>query len=136
MSGKRKLANIEAPAANEGREDLRSLVRAEDSDPFRLLGPHQVRHHGRAALAIRTFRPGADRISIVWGKARTIYPAERIHPDGVFEAILPLSAIGLQDKEAAAPSSYRLHFHFTGGKWREYKEFILPCGLQTPGESA
>ncbi len=114
-SHKRKLADIQAPASTEGREDLRSLVRAEDSDPFRPLGPHWVGQNNRPALAIRAFRPGADRVSIVWGKSRAIHPAERIHPDGVFEVILPLSATGLQDKEAVPPSSYRLHFHFTGG---------------------
>ncbi|HEY6441860.1 MAG TPA: 1,4-alpha-glucan branching protein GlgB [Candidatus Acidoferrales bacterium] len=119
MSHKRKLADIEVPAASEGREDLRSLVRAEESDPFHLLGPHWVAQNNRPILAIRTFRPGADRVGVVWGKSRAIHPAERIHPDGVFEAILPLSATGLQDKEAVTPSSYRLHFHFSGGSSME-----------------
>jgi 1,4-alpha-glucan branching enzyme len=115
MGNKRKLADIGVPAATEAREDLRSLIRAEDSDPFRLLGPHWVGRNNRPALAIRAFRPGADRVGVVWGKSRAIHPAERIHPDGVFEAILPLGSTGLQDKAGVSPSSYRLHFHFIGG---------------------
>ncbi len=126
MSDKRKLADIEVSTTTEGGE-LHSLVRAEESDPFRLLGPHQVDRHGRPVLAIRTFRPGADRVSVVWGKARAIHPAERVHPDGVFEAILPLSATGLRNEEVAAPSSYRLHFHFTGGGDLEtYDPYAFP----------
>ncbi len=130
MSDKRKLADIDTPAVTEGREDLRSLVRAEESDPFRLLGPHWVSQNNRPALAIRAFRPGADRVGIVWGKSRAIHPAERIHPDGVFEAILPLSATGLRGEEAVAPSSYRLHFHFTGGGDLEtYDPYAFPLVL-------
>ncbi|MGH9494585.1 MAG: 1,4-alpha-glucan branching protein GlgB, partial [Candidatus Sulfotelmatobacter sp.] len=127
MTNNRKLADTEIPVTNEGREDLRSLVRAEDSDPFRLLGPHQISRNGRPALAIRTFRPIADRVGIVWGKDRSIHPAERIHSDGVFEAILPLSATGLRNEETVAPSSYRLHFHFTGGSTVEtYDPYAFP----------
>ncbi len=127
MSDKRKLADIEVSAASEGREDLRGLVRAEDSDPFRLLGPHRVSQSNRPALAIRAFRPGADRVGVVWGKSRAIHPAERIHPDGVFEAILPLSATGLRAEEAVAPSSYRLHFRFTNGSDLEaYDPYAFP----------
>jgi 1,4-alpha-glucan branching enzyme len=102
-------------------------VRAEDSDPFRLLGPHRVGRAGTPALAIRTFRPTANRVDIVWGKNRSVHPAERVHPDGVFEAILPLSATGLRDEEAIPPSSYRLHFHFTGGSDLEtYDPYAFP----------
>jgi 1,4-alpha-glucan branching enzyme len=127
VTDERKIEDIELPAASQGREELRSLVRAEDSDPFRFLGPHRLDHNGRGALAIRTFRPGVDRVTIVWGKDRTIYPAERIHPDGVFEAILPLSALRLRDEEAIAPSSYRLRFHFAGGSELEtYDPYAFP----------
>ena len=127
MTDKRKIEDVELPAADQGREELRSLVRAEDSDPFRFLGPHRLDQNGRGTLAIRTFRPGADRASIVSGKDRTIYPAERIHADGIFEAILPLSALRLRDEEAIAPSSYRLLFRFAGGSELEtYDPYAFP----------
>jgi 1,4-alpha-glucan branching enzyme len=45
----------------------------------------------------------------------------------VFEAILPLSATGLRDEEAVPPSSYRLHFYFTGGSDLEtYDPYAFP----------
>ena len=127
MGDKRKSTGMGVAAASSVREDLRSLVHAEDSDPFRLLGPHRVGRAGAPALAIRTFRPTADRVDVVWGKNRSIHPAERIHPDGVFEAILPLSATGLRDEGAVPPSSYRLHFHFTAGtEFEAYDPYAFP----------
>jgi 1,4-alpha-glucan branching enzyme len=127
VTDERKIEEFELPAADQRREKLRSLVRAEDSDPFRFLGPHRLDQNGRGALAIRTFRPGADRASIVWGKDRTVYPAERIHADGIFEAILPLNALRLRDEEAIAPSSYRWRFRFAGGSELEtYDPYAFP----------
>jgi 1,4-alpha-glucan branching enzyme len=127
MSESRRVAKIETTSLDDTQKELQNLARAEDSDPFRLLGPHWVSRHGDRCLAIRTFRPSAEHVSIVWAADGAAHPARRIHPDGVFEALLPLKATGLHDQEQIAPSSYRLRFRFTDGSELEsYDAYAFP----------
>jgi 1,4-alpha-glucan branching enzyme len=97
------------------QDELESVVGAVHSDPFRFLGPHWVERGGKRALAIRALRPGALGVTIVWSATHALYPAGQIHPDGLFEAVLPGDLPGLREGEAPAPAAYRLQFQFAGG---------------------
>ena len=69
---------------------LDSFIRGEHGDPFSILGPHAVRDGSRADLAIRTFRPEAREVRVVpQGVGLPPQVMRRIHPAGLFEAILP-----------------------------------------------
>ena len=115
------------PVAGNFPDELEELVRAEESDPFRVLGPHWVERDGKQALAIRAFHPDARELTVVWGDGKNRYPAAQIHPAGVFEAAIPASAIGLAGGEAVAPSAYRLRFRFAdGAEFETYDAYAFP----------
>src|SRR4051794_39232532 len=84
------------------REVIDHLVHANFWDPFSILGPHEVERDGKVAHAIRAFLPEAGNAWVVMagkGQADARVPLRRIHPDGLFEAILP---------GPSAPPPYRL----------------------------
>src|SRR5271156_2356712 len=108
-------------------DDLEALLRAEESDPFRLLGPHWVERDGKPALAIRAFRPDALEESVVWDSGRTSHPAAKIRPAGIFEAIIDASALGLSSGASIPPSAYRLRFRFPdGAEFETYDAYAFP----------
>jgi len=57
------------------------------STPFDFLGMHTALNGAEPALVIRTFQPQAEAVSV--DRAGTLFAMERIHPDGVFEAVFP-----------------------------------------------
>ena len=77
-------------------DELNSFLSATHADPFRILGPHRQGDD----LAIRVFRPDAQKIDIVLnGESKEQVPAEKIHSDGFFCARVP---------EATRDLDYRL----------------------------
>jgi 1,4-alpha-glucan branching enzyme len=102
------------PLGETTSNGLESLIQARHSDPFSILGPHWVEREGKRVLAISALCPGADEMSVAWAANQKAYPARRIHPAGVFEAVLP-AGIGVREGERVAPGSYRLQFQFAGG---------------------
>ncbi len=105
------------PAAFQA--ELERIIRAEDSDPFHFLGPHWVDRNGEHVLAIRTFRPAATEVTVEWvgplaGGTETI-PTTRIHPAGVFEALVPGHITGLRASQEVSPAAYRLRYKFSDG---------------------
>jgi 1,4-alpha-glucan branching enzyme len=87
------------------------LVHAEHSDPFRLLGPHPVETGAGKRLAIRGFQPRAKQVEILFRDGSEAQTAERIHPLGIFEAVLPLP-----DLTRIAANAYRLRIHLEDGR--------------------
>ncbi|HMA35837.1 MAG TPA: 1,4-alpha-glucan branching enzyme, partial [Chloroflexia bacterium] len=69
-------------------ELIDSIVGGDNGDPFAVLGPHRVQVEDQPATAVRAFRPGAAAVQVVKHDGT---PVEmwRIHPAGVFEAIVP-----------------------------------------------
>ncbi|HEY2614268.1 MAG TPA: 1,4-alpha-glucan branching protein GlgB [Chthoniobacterales bacterium] len=67
-------------------DELHSFLAGAYPDPFRILGPHRLGDD----LAIRVFRPDAKEVKIILpeDKERT-FPAQRLHAEGFFEAVLP-----------------------------------------------
>ena len=79
-------ATKKSAAAHDPRtEALERIVRAEDSDPFQILGPHWIERAGKHTLAIRLFRPGASEARIIW-KNGAVSAAGKI-AEGLFEAV-------------------------------------------------
>src|ERR1700680_4007501 len=70
--------------------DLQLLLRAENGDPFRVLGPHFEERDGVRRLVIRVLQPHAAAVEVLIGREAVV--AERVHPAGIFE--LEISASG------------------------------------------
>jgi 1,4-alpha-glucan branching enzyme len=68
-------------------DDIAAIVEARHGDPFALLGPHDT----QAGTVIRALVPGAQTVEVETPEGVTVAPLERIHPDGFFEGLTPLS---------------------------------------------
>ena len=104
-------ASTQKPLSRE----LELIVTGQHSDPLALLGPHWIKNDGSRILAIRFFRPGAVQASVALDQAKAIYPAILIQAAGVFEVMLPATAISTAAGQPVDPSAYRLHFSFPDG---------------------
>src|SRR4051812_9008980 len=120
-------------------DELNSFLSATHADPFRVLGPHRLGDD----LAIRIFRPDADKISIVTGGngSEERIEAEKVHRDGFFCAKVPgatrdldykLHFVGPSGAEWTTRDPYRygpimgetdLHLFSEGQHWRIYDKF-------------
>jgi 1,4-alpha-glucan branching enzyme len=130
MSKTQKLSSEAKAEADSLRAEAKSLARAEHPDPFRVLGPHWIERRAETFLAIRAFRPGAIEAGVLWGTAKTLYPAKRIYPEGVFEAVLPSSAPDMVGDAAILPTAYRWRFRFEDGTEIEgYDPYSFPAIL-------
>ena len=75
---------------SELERDIALLLRAENRDPFRLLGPHIVEENDTKRLVARGFFPRAAEAFVVIEGQPTPICARRISPEGLFEADLPI----------------------------------------------
>lgn len=92
----------ESDVVNELERDIALLLRAENRDPFRLLGPHIFEEGEEKRLVVRGFFPRASEVSVELKGHPNRISAGRISSEGVFEAVLP------QFPELPiSPSSYR-----------------------------
>jgi 1,4-alpha-glucan branching enzyme len=96
-------------------EEIEEIASGKYSDPFHILGPHWIEREGHPLLAIRAFRPGAIGLDILDSGSGEVHGAARIHPDGLFEAVLPHGALGLAARGNIDPGVYRLRFYFGDG---------------------
>ena len=78
------------------RAELDHLVGGDHSQPHSVLGAHPA---GAGRTAIRALRPDADSVQVVIKAKR--YPLERLHPSGVFGAVLDVE-----------PTDYRLEVSY------------------------
>ncbi|MFY9732116.1 MAG: 1,4-alpha-glucan branching protein GlgB [Candidatus Acidiferrales bacterium] len=101
------------------QSEIERIVRAESSDPFHFLGPHWLDRGGKRVLAIRAYHPAASEMAVEWlggsPQRHSAIAAEKIHPGGVFEAIVQNNVSQLRDNAEVAPASYRLYFRFPDG---------------------
>jgi len=127
MKNTENKAARDVPARDPFQDALEAIVGAESSDPFDILGPHWVERDGKPALAIRGFRPGAMEMNVLWKGTSEIHPAQQIHPDGLFEAVLTPGTLKLQGGEGVAPGAYRLRFRFAdGGTVETFDPYAFP----------
>ena len=74
----------EKPTLDEGA--LHAIREGRHGDPFAVLGMHQAGDR----LVVRVFRPDAREVTVIDEFDPTrVFPAQRVHTDGYFEAILP-----------------------------------------------
>ena len=98
-------------ALSELELELDALARAEHGEPFRLLGPRTVERGGDQRIQVRVLHPYAESVSVVVeGRG---FAAERIHPAGIFEVILPAEYRHLE------PRDYRLRVRWDDGSVTE-----------------
>jgi 1,4-alpha-glucan branching enzyme len=119
-------------------DELNSFLAGTHFDPFRILGPHRIGND----LAIRVFRPDAQKIDIVLGgPTNDPIAAERIHPDGFFCGTVPgatrdldyhLRITTLDGSESLTRDAYQygpilgevdLHLFAEGQHWKIYEKF-------------
>ena len=68
------------------KADVDAIVRGAHSDPFAVLGPHDLAN----GLAIRVFRPRARSVELqAFNGAPKLQALKKIHPDGLFEIVVP-----------------------------------------------
>jgi 1,4-alpha-glucan branching enzyme len=83
--------------ASEFELELAALARAEHGEPFRLLGPHSVKREGGQRVLVRVLHPYAASVSVlVEGHA---FPAQLVHPGGLFEVLLPADYRNLEARD-------------------------------------
>ena len=101
------------------QSEIERIVRAESSDPFHFLGPHWLDRDGKRVLAIRAYHPAASEMAVEWlrnsPKRHSAIAAEKIHPGGVFEALVPSDLSQLRENQEIEATSYRLYFRFPDG---------------------
>jgi 1,4-alpha-glucan branching enzyme len=76
--------------------EIELLLRAEHPDPFHVLGPHPVEVAGKKQTAIRTFQPQAKGVTVLLDGGLAPVEMTRLHPGGVFEALLPFPALTMK----------------------------------------
>jgi 1,4-alpha-glucan branching enzyme len=97
------------------QDEVETLVHGEHLDPFHILGPHLEQRDGRSTLLIRAFHPGATHVALVDTTTGTHHRAEKIHPEGLFEAAIPQGTLRAGDGLLVDPASYQLRFQFADG---------------------
>jgi len=102
-----------------------ALVIGRNADPFALLGPHPVETPSGNRWVLRTFHPGAVSASIRFADAQTAMAANKLRPEGFFEATLPET-----QQDRPAPASYRIQYRFaSGAAYEPYDTYAFPFVL-------
>jgi 1,4-alpha-glucan branching enzyme len=83
--------------------EIDALVRGDDSDPHRILGPHKARIGGKDGILVRALHPDASSCELLLG-AESVSMTDCVR--GLFAAFLP----GLTE-----PPAYRVRFAFADG---------------------
>ena len=73
-------------------EDIDRIVAGEHHDPFRVLGPHQLGEDGGRGWVVRAFLPDAESAAVVVTDGSQRHEMSRMHPAGLFQAMLPKSS--------------------------------------------
>ncbi|MCP4714285.1 MAG: 1,4-alpha-glucan branching enzyme, partial [Deltaproteobacteria bacterium] len=107
---------------------MKKIVTAEHPDPFGILGMHPVEGQGPGTLAVRAFLPDVREACVLpckiekKGKRKSTgrnerVPMERIHPDGLFEAVFPgrKTFFPYQLEAQYAEGSHRFHDPYAFG---------------------
>ncbi len=110
-----------APPKSQTDQAIDALVIGRHSDPFALLGPHDVETPTGHRWVIRMFHPGALSAAVRFIESQTVIEATKLRPEGFFEATLPDT-----QQERPAPASYRLQYQFPSGTHDQYDTYAFP----------
>jgi len=78
------MSTIASDASNNA-DAYAALVAGRHGDPFGVLGVHQAGD----MRVIRSFQPHAERVQVIDTSGESLADMERVHPDGVFAAVMP-----------------------------------------------
>jgi 1,4-alpha-glucan branching enzyme len=95
--------------------EIALLVRAENQDPFHVLGAHIVEEGDARRLVARGFFPRASEAYVFIEGHSDGVASTRISPAGIFEAVLPLPPV-----LPISPRTYRWGVKEAGGAWYEF----------------
>src|SRR5229473_2629347 len=114
-----------APAKSPLDLAIDALIIGRNSDPFALLGPHNIETPSGHRWVIRAFHPGAISATVRFTDSRTTIEANKLRPEGFFEATLPET-----QQDRPAPASYRIQYRFASGATHEqYDTYAFPFVL-------
>ena len=118
-------AGTSAPASSAKTQldaAIDALVIGRHSDPFALLGPHQIETSSGKRWVIRIFHPGVAGVSVRFADSSSLVEAKKIRREGFFETELPES-----QKERPSASSYRIVYRTASGDtFERYDTYALP----------
>jgi 1,4-alpha-glucan branching enzyme len=118
-------ATAAAPPKSQLDLAIDALVIGRNSDPFALLGPHKIETPSGPRWVIRAFHPGATSATIRFTDSQTTIAANKLRPEGFFEATLPET-----QQDHPAPNSYRLQYAFPSGvTYEPYDTYAFPFVL-------
>ena len=93
-------------------KDMEYILSADHHDPFSYLGMHPVDINGRNAIVVRAFIPEAKGVTVIDADNPDVTcKMGRVHPEGIFEAII-------SDREKVFP--YKLRILESSGNIREF----------------
>ena len=69
-------------------QSIGPVIYGYHENPFEILGPHEIEQNGRRALAVRAYLPEAQRAWVVDSAHGATRPMRRIHPAGLYEAVV------------------------------------------------
>ncbi|MEM7693906.1 MAG: 1,4-alpha-glucan branching protein GlgB [Pseudomonadota bacterium] len=84
-------------------EAAEAIVTGRHGDPFGVLGPHGG---ADGPFIVRAFAPHAEAMTLVDADNKAVAPMEKIHPDGLFSAVIE-----------GAPIQYRLKYRVAKHEW-------------------
>ncbi len=112
------------------------VIHGYHENPFEVLGPHEIEQDGHRAMAIRAFLPDTERAWVIEPAHGRRRPMRRIHPAGLYEAILDGSetyqlcmtdnsgeTTTMHDPYSFGPllTDYDLHLLHEGTHWNSYE---------------
>jgi len=135
-------------------DSVGALVEGRHENPFDILGPHEVEHGGKKAIAVRAFMPHSRQMWVLDSAHDAPVPMRRIHPAGLYEAICPApqnqqqrhyrlrvanldgNVTTMHDPYAFSPllTGYDLHLLGEGQHWMFYER--MGAQLRTVDEVA
>jgi 1,4-alpha-glucan branching enzyme len=69
-------------------EELLAVIQGEHRNPFNILGMHHIKTNDTECIAVRTFQPYGEKVTLIDDKSEKKYKMEKIHDDGMFEVII------------------------------------------------
>jgi 1,4-alpha-glucan branching enzyme len=77
--------NLIAADTRTNKDAYAALVSGRHNDPFAVFGVHR----SGTARVVRTLQPQAQHVTVIDAAGETLADMERVHPDGIFVAIMP-----------------------------------------------
>jgi len=112
----------ESSVQSRTESQIDAFVKAQNADPFGVLGPQPVEIHGMRRWVIRFFHPGAASASVIVSGCAGPIEATKLRQEGFFEAALPENCHDRPDAQ-----NYRIRFRTESGQtWESYDTYAFP----------